>query len=118
MKKNIDEYAQQAMLLADEFIQFSLLKSVQNENTRKFKRCIIYVFISHGQCLKRFLQLFYITRILILGNLTHTILLISHIYFVSTQFTFYIKLASFIKRIFDNFFHIHFYKKQNVLTKR
>lgn len=53
MKKNIDEYAQQAMLLADEFIQFSLLKSVQNENTRKFKRCIIYVFISHGQCLKK-----------------------------------------------------------------
>lgn len=80
MKKNIDEYAQQAMFLADEFIQFSLLKSVQNENTRTFKRCIIYVFISHGQCLKKFLQLFYITRILILGNLTHTILLISHIY--------------------------------------
>lgn len=73
MKKNIDEYAQQAMFLADEFIQFSLLKSVQNENTRKFKRCIIYVFISHGQCLKKILQLFYITRILILGNLTQTI---------------------------------------------
>lgn len=80
LKFEIDEYAQQAMFLADEFIQFSVLKSVQNENTRKFKRCIIYVFISHGQCLKKFLQLFYITRILILGNLTHTILLISHIF--------------------------------------
>lgn len=80
LKFEIDEYAQQAMFLADEFIQFSLLKSVQNENTRKFKRCIIYVFISHGQCLKKILQLFYITRILILGNLTHTILLISHIF--------------------------------------
>lgn len=36
LKFEIDEYAQQAMFLADEFIQFSLLKSVQNENTRKF----------------------------------------------------------------------------------
>lgn len=58
LKFEIDEYAQQAMFLADEFIQFSLLKSVQNENTRKFKRCIIYVFISHGQCLKKIYNYF------------------------------------------------------------